>query len=69
MKEKKTEVITFRTTTIVKRTLEEEAREKSWTVSQLTEKIIANYVKTKETEKQNRKRNYDSISTEFMGND
>lgn len=43
MKEKKTEVITFRTTETIKRKLGAEAEAKGWTISQLTEKIIAQY--------------------------
>lgn len=44
MKEKKTQVITFRTTEAVKEKLGEEAEGKGWTISQLAERIIAQYV-------------------------
>ena len=43
-KVKKSEVITFRTTEVVKEKLEQLAKEKEWSVSQLCERIIANYV-------------------------
>lgn len=43
MKEKKTEVITLRTTETVKKKLTEEAEIRGWTVSQLAEKILAVY--------------------------
>ena len=48
MKEKKTVVITLRTTERVKKKLEEEAIEKSWSISQLAEKIISKYIDEKE---------------------
>lgn len=43
-KTKKTEVITFRTTKDVKEKLELLAEEKDWSVSQLCERIVSNYV-------------------------
>ena len=43
-KAKKSEVITFRTTESVKDKLEQIAKEKDWSVSQLCERIISNYV-------------------------
>ena len=43
-KTKKSEVITFRTTEGVKEKLEQIAKEKDWSVSQLCERIISNYV-------------------------
>lgn len=55
MKEKKTVVITLRTTERVKKKLEEEAIEKSWTISQLAEKIISKYIEEKESEKKDGK--------------
>lgn len=42
--EKKTEFISFRTTAAVKKALEEIAREKEWSTSQLSEKIIREYI-------------------------
>lgn len=48
MKEKKTEVITMRTTPTVKQRLADEAEKRGWSVSQLAERIIATY-----TEKEN----------------
>ena len=43
-KPKRTEVITFRTTPEIKEELEKEAEIRGWSVSQLTERIIASYV-------------------------
>lgn len=43
-KAKKTEVITFRTSPEIKNSLEIEADEKQWTVSQLVEQIISRHV-------------------------
>lgn len=43
MKEKKTEVITFRTTERVKEKLGIEAEKRGWSISQLVERIIAEY--------------------------
>ena len=48
MKEKKTEVITMRTTPTVKQRLAEEAEKRGWSISQLAERIVATY-----TEKEN----------------
>lgn len=48
MKEKKTEVITFRTTPRVKEYLQQEADEKEWSISQLSQKIIEEYTKKKQ---------------------
>ena len=48
MKEKKTEVITFRTTPEIKRILEDEAETKGWSLSQITEKIITQYISEKQ---------------------
>ena len=45
--EKKTEIITYRTTQTVKNLLEKEAQAKRWSISQLTEVIIQEYIKTK----------------------
>ena len=43
MKEKKTEVITFRTTQKVKEKLEQEAEARGWTIAKLTEIIVSTY--------------------------
>lgn len=43
MKDKKTEVITFRTTQSVREKLEEEAELRGWSVSKLAETIVARY--------------------------
>lgn len=45
MKEKRTEVITYRTTPTIKAQLEKEAEEHGWSVSRLTERIIEEYTK------------------------
>lgn len=45
MKEKKTVVITYRTTDQVKEKLQQIADEKGWSISQLTERIINEYTK------------------------
>lgn len=44
VKEKKTEVITYRTTSTVKKALEQEAEARGWSISQLSERIIEAYV-------------------------
>lgn len=49
---KKTEVITFRTTAEVKEILSKEAEIRGWSISQLTEKIVAEYTKGGKNEKQ-----------------
>lgn len=43
MKEKKTTIITVRTTEWVREELEEMAKEKQWSISQLVEQIILDY--------------------------
>ena len=48
MKEKKTEVITYRTTPAIKQRLQQEAEERGWSISQLSERIIEEYIKNKE---------------------
>lgn len=45
MKEKKTEVITYRTTPTIKERLAEEAEKRGWSISQLSERIIEEYTK------------------------
>lgn len=45
MKEKRTEVITYRTTPTIKEKLAKEAEERGWSISQLTERIIEEYTK------------------------
>lgn len=45
MKEKRTEVITYRTTPSVKEKLIKEAEKRGWSVSQLTERIVEEYTK------------------------
>lgn len=52
MKEKKTEVITFRTSPAVKEKLNKEAEEKGWTISQLVERVIAKYAEENRNEPQ-----------------
>lgn len=51
MKEKKTEVITYRTTPAIKQSLQQEAEERGWSISQLSERIIEEYVKRKEAQR------------------
>lgn len=51
MKEKKTEVITFRTTPEVKQYLENEAEKEERTPAWIAEKIIREFIKEKKTEK------------------
>ena len=48
MKEKKTEVITYRTTPAIKQRLQQEAEERGWSISQLSERIIEEYIKSQE---------------------
>lgn len=43
--EKRTEIITLRTTTSIKKTLEHIASEKKWSISQLCEEILQEYIK------------------------
>lgn len=52
MKEKKTEVITFRTDQETKRKLDSMSEEREWSISQVVEKICKEYFKEKE-DKQN----------------
>ena len=61
MKDKKTEVITLRTTEAVKKKLTQEAEIRGWTVSQLAEKILATYT---EQEKQKPQINFISNQIE-----
>ena len=50
MKEKKTAVITLRTTETTRKKLEIEAEERGWTISQLAEKILTSYTEQKKEE-------------------
>ncbi len=45
--DKKTEVITIRTSRKTKTALEMEAKEKEWTISKLAEKILSEWAKEK----------------------
>lgn len=51
MKEKKTEVVTFRTTPEIKKYLEDAAEKEERTPAWIAEKIIKEFIKTKKTEK------------------
>ena len=53
MKEKKTEVVTFRTTPEIKKYLENEAEKEERTPAWIAEKIIKEYVKTKTNQTKN----------------
>lgn len=48
---KKTEVITFRTNENIKAELDQIAKEKEWSVSQVVEKICREYFEKKERDK------------------
>lgn len=56
MKDKKTEIITLRTTEHTKKKLEEEAQKRGWSLSQLAEKILTTY--TEDIENQSKQINF-----------
>ena len=49
MKEKKTEVITIRTTARIRKALEKAAEEREWTTSKMAEKILSTWAEQEET--------------------
>ena len=53
MKEKKTEVVTFRTTPEIKKYLDEEAEREERTPAWIAEKIIKEYVRTQKAQTKN----------------
>lgn len=52
MKEKKTEVITIRTTASVRKAIETEAERREWTTSKMAEKILSLWAEQQENGKE-----------------